>query len=178
MNDRKSKIKMPKEDVTYLEAAQKIFNEMGLKSTFEVSYDCGEGAYDFFFDTDDEYIDCLQIGWVNAETATKEWAGFDGQEVWPASWSLYDEVGVMLIESGITPDFGVIIDKLKEIIGGDKLGDFSTITGLRDHLNTLIEAGKGHYSIIDYKGVSMLQKHAKVHDDREEIIINARLENE
>lgn len=173
---RNDKTKMPKEDLKVLLAAQKVFNKMGLKSDFEVSYDSGEGAYDFMFDTEDDYLDCLQIGWVNSEKATEEWEGFEGQTIWGASWSLYNEMGTELIEGGVTSDFEVIVSKLKEIIGGESLGDIATVEGLRNYLNTLVKNGKGHYSIVDHKGVKMLQNHTNLFDEYKEFIINARFE--
>jgi hypothetical protein len=175
MSARYDKSEMPKEDVKVLEAAQKIFNEMGLKADFEVSYGFGEGAYDFSFDTKDDYVDCLQIGWVNAKKATEEWGGYDGIKEYNASWSMYDENGHGLIDDDITEDFEVLVTKLKEIIGGDVMGNLTTIEGLRDYLNTLIEDGKGDYSVEDCKGVLLTQGHVHVNDNHKDITIDARL---
>jgi len=166
----------PAEDVLVLEAAKERFAEIGLIFDYEQSYSFGEGSYDVGFENGGRKIQEMQLGWMNADKTTEEWAGFDEIEEWDAHWTMYDDRGVPLIENdGATTDIEVIVEALQNMMGNDKFYDISTVNGLHAFLTKMINDGKKDYKIYDHKYQLFGAQYFNTRDKDKEVTIDCRL---
>lgn len=181
MKKKNGKMK-EKTDKKYLEQALAKFKELGLEAEYETSYGFGEGCYDIIFHNGGWTFEQMQLSWINASTAKEEWGGYEGEENPGAAWQMADEMGRGLLkEDGDvyhTEDFEEVIAALKRLIGAPVLFDTTTVEGLRDYLNHLVEEGKGAYKVEDYKGYELSQSaNMRIFDKYQKLMINARFED-